>query len=577
MTHLAVRHRSGFDELLSRHVRWQAVIALLGLLLVVALLSYATYTYTSEYVPARGGVFVEGVVGNPQYINPVLCQYNEVDRDLCALVFNGLLRFDEQGNLQPDLAESWEVNATATVYTFTLRSDIRWHDGLRITADDVIFTVQLMQDPELPVLPDLAALWRSVIPIRVNDRTVVFQLSGPYAAFPDYTTIRWFGVLPRHYWQRYSPAELPQAQLNTQPIGSGPFRVTEIDSQHVRLEPNLRQMDETPYLDALEFRFYPDYGSILAAAEMGEVHGVSRILPEYLSQAENMPDLQLFTSPLPGYSLILFNVDNPNAPFLQEQAVRQALAYGLNRERLLNDVIPGVGMPADSPILPGTWAYNPDIPRYEYSPEQARTLLDASGWVDTDGDGIRDKDGVPLSFALMIDDAPSSLLIAQTVAADWAQIGVQVQPEPVSFTGLVSDFLVPRNFAAAIVQWELIGDPDPYPLWHSSQISPEGQNFSGWQNRDADIAMEQARITPVRAERARYYRQFQTYFAQDVPAILLYYPLYTYGASTAVNNMEVGRLNVPADRFRTFPRWYILTHKVTLAQRQLLQLDKPQE
>ena len=569
----------GFPQafVLSRHVRWQAVIAFLGILLVIALLSYATYTYTSQETPARGGVYIEGVAGNPQYINPILSQYNEVDRDLSALIFNGLLKLDEQGEWQPDLAESWEVGPNSDVYTFTLRSDLRWHDGLRITADDVIFTVQLLQDPDLPILPDLANLWRSVIAAKIDDRTVVFQLSQPYAAFLDYVTIRWFGVLPKHYWERYEPAEIPQAQLNTQPIGSGRFKLVEIDSQHARLEPVLTQFPEAPYLDALEFRFFPDYPSILAAAEAGEVHGVSRVLPEYQRQAETIPDLQLFTSPLPGYTMILFNFDSEQAPFLADQAVRQALAYGLDRDRILQDIIPGVGLLADSPMLPGTWAYNPDIPRYPYDPEKAVSILEENGWTDVDQDGVREKDDQALTFTVLSDDAPHSVAVVQAMAQDWARIGVRVNPQPVSFTGMVSDFLVPRDFDAALLSVELYGDPDPYPLWHSTQISPKGQNFGGWQNREADILMEQARITSDRTTRKQLYDEFQRIFATDLPALLLYYPLYTYGASTAVHNMEVGRLNEPADRFNTFAHWYINTRKVTRIERHTLDLDKPSE
>ncbi len=560
---------------MSRHVRWQAVIALLGILLVVALLSYVTYSYTSQETPARGGVFIEGVAGNPQYINPILCQYNEVDRDLCALIFNGLLKLDEHGEWQPDLAEAWEAGPNSDVYTFTLRSDIRWHDGLRITADDVIFTVQLLQDPDLPVLPDLANLWRSVIAAKIDDRTVVFRLSQPYAAFPDYVTIRWFGVIPKHYWERYEPADIPKAQLNTQPIGSGPFKLVEIDSQHARLEPVVQQFDEAPYLDALEFRFFPDYPSILAAAEAGEVHGVSRVLPEYQRQAEAIPDLRLFTSPMPGYTMVLFNFDAADAPFLADQKVRQALAYALDREKLLNEIIPGVGQRADSPVLPNSWAYNPDIPRYPYDPDKAAAMLEEAGWVDGDQNGVREKDGRELAFTLLSDDAPHSIAVAQALAQDWARIGVKATPRPVSFTGMITDFLAPRAFDAALVSLELYGDPDPYPLWHSSQISPKGQNFGGWQNREADILMEQARLTGDRATRKQFYDEFQRIFATDLPGLLLYYPLYTYGASAAVHNMEVGRLNEPADRFNTFARWYINTRKTTRTERRTLDLDKP--
>jgi peptide/nickel transport system substrate-binding protein len=562
---------------LSRHVRWQAVLAFLGILLVIALLSYATYTYTSKEVPARGGVFIEGVAGNPQYINPLLCQYNEVDRDLCGLIFSGLLTLDEKGEWQPDLAESWEVNDASDVFTFTLKSDIRWHDGLRITTDDVIFTIGLMQDPDLPVLPDLQALWRSVIATKVDERTLVLQLSQPYAAFPDYVTSRWFGVIPKHYWERYTPAEIPNVQLNTQPIGSGKFRLVEIDSQHARLEPVLSQFETPPYLDALEFRFYPDYPSILAAAEAGEVHGVSRVLPEYQQQAEAIADLQLFTSPIPGYTMLLFNFDAPEAPFLSDQAVRQAIAYGVDRDRILSEVIPGVGLKADSPIMPGTWAYNPDTAKYPHDPDKAAKLLEETGWVDTNGDGVREKDGQELAFTIVSDDAPHSIGVSQAIAQDLANIGMRVNPLPVSFTGLATDYLSTRQFSAALVSVELYGDPDPYSLWHSSQTSPQGQNFGGWNNREADILMEQARLTSDRETRRQLYYEFQRIFGTDLPAFLLYYPLYTYGASTAVHDMEVGRLNEPVDRFKTFAKWYINTRKITRTERRTLNLDKAPE
>lgn len=558
---------------MSRHVRWQAVIAILGLVLVGALLSYATYTYTTEEVPARGGVYIEGVVGNPQYINPVICQFNEVDRDLCALVFDGLLQFDAHGNLQPDLAESWQASPAGDVFTFTLRSDARWHDGLRVTADDVIFTAQLMQDPNLPVLPDLTILWRTVIAEKVDERTVVFKLGSPYAPFPDYTTIRWFGVLPKHYWQRYNPRELTRAQLNTQPIGSGPFRVTEVDSQHVRLEPVPAAFSHQPMLEALVFRFFPDYESVLAAADRGEIHGVSRVLPELLAQAEAMPNLHLFTSPIPGYSLVLLNLNSPNLPYLGDQKVRQALAYGLDRERILDDIVPGAGMLANSPILPGTWAYNPDTPSYSFDPARARALLDEAGWIDGNGDGVREKEGVGMEFILHVDDSSRSRLIARAIAEDWAAIGVRAVPQPIALSGLVRDILAPRNFAAAVVNWEYVGDPDPYPLWHSTQAGSDGQNYSGWANRQADILMEQARITSDRDLRRQLYGEFQTLFAQDLPGILLSYPLYTYAVTTAVKDIEIGLMNQPADRFRTFADWYTQTRKITHTERRTLKLD----
>jgi peptide/nickel transport system substrate-binding protein len=225
-------------------------------------------------------------------------------------------------------------------------------------------------------------------------------------------------------------------------------------------------------------------------------------------------------------------------------------------------------------MLPGSWAYNPDLPRYPYDPEQAMALLEQAGWRDENQDGVREKEGQELAFTILSDDAPHSIAVVQALAQDWARIGVRVTPKPVSFTGILTDYLMPREFEAALVSLELYGDPDPYPLWHSSQISPKGQNFGGWANREADILMEQGRLTSDKSTRTQLYYEFQRIFKTDLPALLLYYPLYTYGASTAVRDMEVGRLNEPADRFNTFERWYLNTRKITRTERRTLNLDK---
>jgi peptide/nickel transport system substrate-binding protein len=193
-------------------------------------------------------------------------------------------------------------------------------------------------------------------------------------------------------------------------------------------------------------------------------------------------------------------------------------------------------------------------------------LLQAAGWVDANGDGIRDKEGRPLRFLLYSNDDPTRVALIERIAADWREIGVEAVPTPVTFAGLVADFLNPRRFDAALIGWELTGDPDPYPLWHSTQASGGGQNYSGWANVEADELMEKARAMTGEAERRALYGRFQELFAEEAPAILLYYPVYTYGVSTRVHNVQIGSLNHPPERFTTFADWYILTRRVPANQ-----------
>ncbi len=538
------------------------LLALAGILLLATLLGYSTYSLATVLVPDQGGVFREGVAGNPKYLNPLLCDATDIDLDLCSLLYRGLTRIDKHGRVVPDLAERWTVEDAVT-YTFYMRPDQYWHDGQQVTVDDVIFTINVLKDPEVFSLPDLTSLWRAVDVERVDDLTVRFTLSEPFTPFLDYTSI---GLLPEHVWRNVPASELATKPLNATPIGNGPLRVVETAADHIRLEPSPFYRGQRPYLNALELRFYPDHASLFTAFENGEIDGISHVLSQDLPAATQRDDLALFSAVQSEYLTILFNLTNPDVAFLQEKAVRQALFYAIDRERLIDEVAAGQGIIAHSLLLPENWAYHDGIKQYNYDPQRAGELLQEAGWMDSDGDGIRDKEGTPLRFLLYSNDDPSRQALIEQIASDWRAIGVDAVPTPVTFAGLVSDFLNPRRFDAALIGWELTGDPDPYPLWHSTQAEGGGQNYSGWANPEADELMERARAITDAGERRQLYIQFQDIFAEEVPAILLYYPVYTYGVSTRVHNVQIGSLNQPHERFETFANWYILTRRVPANQ-----------
>ena len=544
---------------MGRYLRWQAAIAVLGLALLAALLRYAAYNFTSVTVPDRGGTFVEGVAGNPQYLNPLLSQYNQVDGTLCALLFDGLTKLDEQGNVVPDLAETWTISADGLTYDFRLRAGLQWHDGAAVTAADVLYTVGAMQADDFPGVSWLKVLWQSVevaAPEGSDGLAVQFRLEQPLAPFLDYTTI---GLLPAHLWQAVPVAQMRESQFNTRPVGTGPFQLGQISATRLELAVNPRYHGAVPYLTGLAFRFYPDHQSLLPAFDRGEIDGVSSIWPAEIDAAAKRENLQLFTAPLSGYTLIYLNLQNPNVPFFEEKPVRQALLYALDRQGLIDTTLHGQGVVAHTPILPGTWAYDAEASRYDYDPEHARQLLDEAGWADSDGDGVRDRDGEKLAFILLGDNQA----MIEAIATAWAQIGVQVAAQNVTLPGLTSDFLAPRTFDAALVHWELAGDPDPYPLWQSTQIQ-DGQNYAGWDNAAADAAIEQARAITDRAVRREHYVQFQRLFADEAPALLLYHPVYTYGVRDKVHAVQLAPLNSPADRFRNIADWYIVTKRITM-------------
>jgi peptide/nickel transport system substrate-binding protein len=544
---------------LGRYLRWQAVIAILGIALLAALLRYTAYNFTSVTVPDRGGELVEGMAGNPQFLNPLLSQYNQVDGVLASLLFNGLTRLDERGNVVPDLAETMTISPDGLTYDFKLRSGLYWHDGVPVTANDVLHTVKVMQAEDFPGMAWLSALWREVevtAPEGQDGLTIRFQLKQPFAPFIDYTTI---GLLPAHLWQEVPAADLMSSQYNTRPVGTGPFLLENITATEARLKTNPTYHGPAPFLDGITIRFYPDHQSLMPAYERGEIDAISWLWPEDMAKTAELEDLQLFSAPISGYTVVYLNHQNPNTPFFKDAAVRRALMYGLDRQRLVDTVLKGQGMVAHSPIMPYSWAYDQEMPRYDYDPETARQLLDQAGWVDSDGDGVRDREGVKLAFVLLGKDEAK----LDAISAMWADIGVQAEPQAVSLPGLTADFLAPRTFDAALVDWELSGDPDPYPLWHSTQAKT-GQNYSGWESRRADEAIERARSLPDHESRIPYYKDFQRIFGEEVPSLLLYYPVYTFGVRSKVRDAQMGPLNTPGDRYRSIANWYIVTKRVTV-------------
>ncbi|MGQ9467101.1 MAG: ABC transporter substrate-binding protein [Anaerolineae bacterium] len=550
-----------------RTVRWSALLIGAGATLLTIALVYLAFTYTTITVPTVGGTYVEGVAGFPHAINPLLAAYNDVDRDLCALVYSGLTRMNSRGEVEPDLALKWEVSLDGLTYIFHLRRGLHWPDGAPLNADDVLFTIGLMQDPDFPGPPDLGALWRTVQVFKDDEQTVRFVLSEPFAPFLDYTTV---GLLPAHLLEGVRAADLPSLDFNLRPVGSGPFQMAEVETRQgdmvsALLKPNPKYHRPKPYLEGIRFRFYPSYQSAFRAFQAGEVEGVGQILLSELPQAQQEADLNLYSAPLADQALIFLNLAKKNElPFFQEKEVRQALLYGLDRQGLVEGVLKGQAIVAHSPILAETWAYYEGIRRYEYDPQKARALLDGAGWTLPPGGKVRTKGELGLSFTLLSSTDPIHIAVAQEVARQWQAIGVDVHVVVVPPLDL-RDALERRDYQAALVELALPGNPDPYPLWHQTQITT-GQNYAGLDHRRISEVIETARITTDPTRQAALYREFQELFADEVPAVLLYQPIYTYGVDRKVQGVQIGPLMTPSDRLATIPSWYIATRRVIVSQ-----------
>ncbi|MFB3093462.1 MAG: ABC transporter substrate-binding protein [Dehalococcoidia bacterium] len=526
-------------------------VLFLGVIAIATLGFILANPLSSSPEEQREQRYVEAIVGSPDRVNPLFAPLNETDADLASLVFSGLTRLGPEGRVLPDLAESWVISEDGLAYTFKLRRDVIWHTGAAFTAEDALFTYELLADPDLPSDPRLGQLWRQVSCNAPDEFTLLCELSEPFAPFLSFTSI---GLLPKHVLEGMTAVEIFDSPFNQKPVGTGPFRLPTLNEAEAILRANPTYYDERPAIDEIEIRFFPNPSTAAAALSRGEVQGV------LLGPSASQEDFDLLTSTegLRAYTsnrtrILMLFLNNSQPPF-DDKALREAVALSVNVDDVISELLGGRAVRADSPIVPGTWAYNPLLEPRPHDLDTARELLEEAGWETTD-DGVRQKDGKELRVSLMTDQDPLRIAIAELVANQLAEVGIQVAVTPQD-SDLRREFLAPRQYQAAIFGWDPGPDPDPYPVWHSSQVEPpDSGNIAGYQNEDTDRLIEEARLTTDLDKRQTLYYTFQQMFFEDVPSVLLYYPAFTYFVAEEVQNIELGTLFLTSSRFANATQW----------------------
>ena len=563
--------RPFFFAFYMKRLRWQILVVAFTLVVVAVLLlaQQPVGTVSLSPQPTTGGVYTEALVGSMGRLNPLLDWNNAADRDIDRLIFSGLIRFDERGLPRPELAESWGTSSDGTIYNFSLRSNAVWHDGTPVTADDVIFTIDLIKSNGSLFPQDVKDLWSQIEVKRMNDQNIKFTLPEPYAPFLDYVT---FGILPKHLLEGTPADQLQNAEFNLKPIGTGPYKFDHLLVEGGQIRGVVHNLNEKYYLDKpfipqVVFRYYPDSTSAFDAYQQGEVLGISQVTLDTLPKALSDANLSVHTSRLPQIGIVFLNQNNPTVAFFQDAKVRRALLMGVNRNAIISKYMGGQAIVADSPILPGSWAYYEGIEHIQYDPEAAAELLMGEGYViPAAGGEVRAKDGQPLAFTLAHPDDALHTQIAQAIQANWARIGVQVDLLPVPYDRLVAEFLTPRNYQAVLADLTMsrTPDPDPYPFWHQAEATG-GQNYSQWDNRIASEYLEEARTQTDFTVRTRLYHNFQVIFEQELPSLLLYYPVYSYAVDGQVQGVQVAPMYDTSDRLAFITDWFLITRR-TLGQ-----------
>ena len=564
--------------------RWQLLIILVtglivGILLIVQQMGGPEETESTPS-PISGGVYTEALLGEFMRLNPFLDIYNPPDHSVDKLIFSGLIHFDSRGIPQSDLAESWGVSKDGTVYNFSLRSNVLWHDGEPFDSRDILYTVGLLQSQHNLVPEDFRNFWSEVEVVALSDTQMQFLLPEPFAPFLDYLT---FSILPEHLLSGMGLEEMIDDPFNLAPVGTGPFRFQRMLVEGGQIVGVVLEAFEgyylgRPFLDEIIFRYYPTSEDAWSAYTRGEVEGIGDVHASILDRVLSEPDLAVFTARKPVLTIAYLNLDNPEVNFLQNPDFRRALMAAINREVIIEQVFNGQAVPANGPIMPGTWAHYDNLEKVTFNPVEARTLFNSTGaTLDEETDRFVTDTGLEISLTLIHPDTPEHSSLAAWIEADWEALGVEVTLDARPYEDVL-EALALRDYEAALVEINLTRspDPDPYPFWGQAQIQ-SGQNYAEWDNRSASEFLEQARMTVDLAERERLYRNFQVLFMRELPSLPLFYPVFTYAITRDINGVRLGPIFEPGDRFNNVHEWYILSGRETSPTEALEETAAPEE
>lgn len=376
-----------FFEVLNKKEKISFFISLFLFLSSLCFLSVNFYFKKTEIAPARGGKYIEGLVGSPRFINPIYAN-SDVDRDLVELIFSGLMKYDSTG-LKPDLAKDYKILENGKVYEFYLKEGVFWQDGIPLTADDVIFTIKTIQNTDIK--SPLRANWVGVEVEKISDLALRFKLKNESFVFLENCTLK---IIPKHIWENTSPENFPFSLSNLNPVGSGPYKLKKVFKDEngkitsLILTINPYYYSKKPYLEELSFQFYDSQEKLIEAWKLGEIKGLS------IDSLENAPEngyfnFNLYKFSLPRYFAVFLNQEG--SKIFSEKEVRQALNYGTDKVEILNKVLSGRGKIVDSPILPEIYNLAPPAKTYPFNLEKGKEILENAGFKDENGDGLREK------------------------------------------------------------------------------------------------------------------------------------------------------------------------------------------
>lgn len=552
--HRFIVRRIDNARLVARQITiWLAVVGVLVAGLGIQMV-WSQKGYTISDAPQSGGLYVEGALGPINTLNPLFVS-TSAEASVARLLFSSLYDYDSKGELRQDLAAGMQVDASNRIYTVSLKPNLKWHDGKPLTADDIVYTINLIKDPT--VRSPLRVNWLDVSVSALSPTIVKFDLPAVYAAFPYALT---FPILPSHILKGVTPASIRESTYSQAPVGSGPFKFHRLQSADtsgthkiVHMSANSLYYQGEPKIARFELHAYSTEELLLRAINVGELSAATDISVTSLSSVSSSQYESTSLALDSGVYLLL----NMQKELLKDQKLRQALQLATDTVVIRRELGGGV-LPLDGPLLGGqlTGTAVPHAPLADF--KRAAQLLDELGW--TNVNGTRQKNGVKFELSITTTRDKEYGAVLKLVASQWRKLGIKVNENVIDTTSAASTFvqntLQARNFDVLLYKLAIGSDPDVYAYWHSSQAGPQGYNFSNYSSPlvDANLASARTRLEPEL--RQAKYRQFAKQWIDDVPAIALYQPVVEYLSNKSVHTVQAGtQLVTGSDRYADVVHW----------------------
>ncbi len=514
--------------------------------------------FTTE-IPSAGGSFSEGLIGSPRFINPVLA-IGDTDKDLIEVIYSGLLKHNDLGEFEGNLADSYSVSEDGLTYDFHIRENAKFHDGKPVTTDDVLFTVEKVLDPVIK--SPKRANWEGISIEKIDENNIRFLLKRPYSMFTEVATL---GILPKHIWQNVSSEEFPFSEFNISPIGSGPFKVKSIkrNSGGIPLSLTLESYKNytlgRPLIKSVTFKFFSNENDLINAFEEGDIESMGNISQMAAKKIETSGNKTIVSS-LPRVFGVFFN-QNQAAVFLNKE-VREALDLSAPRKRIVDEILIGFGKSIDGPT-PLTTHLNSLT--QEESLEQAKEMLREGGWKANE-EGILEKkkgsDTIALRFSLSTSEVPELKRTAEILKEEWQKLGAEVDIKVFEVGDLNQNVIRPRKYDSLLFGEVVGSEGDLYPFWHSSQRNDPGLNVALYANITADKLLEEIRNSndkeSIKEKRTALIEEIE----KDKPAIFLFSPDFVYIPTPKIKNLSLKPILNPSERFQNIDKLFIETDKV---------------